>query len=274
MFSLSKSFTSTAVGLAISEGKLSLDDPVLKFFPDEAPANPSKNLLSMRVRDLLQDGDRAPGRGPEWFPIRRKGGPGPRLPRASGAGYSGHAFRLQHCGDLHAVGHRPEGDRPDRAGLPWAAAVRTARASETPSGTRAPRGFHSAGIGLHLRTEDIACFGQLYLQKGQWQGKQLIPADWVQAATSLQIANGSDPDERLEPGILLPVLALPARGLPGRRRIRPVLHRDARVRHGRRDHERDGRPAGGPEPRLGQDPSRARSIRAAGGCRGRCQACC
>ena len=36
MFSLSKSFTSTAVGLAISEGKLSLDDPVLKFFPEDA----------------------------------------------------------------------------------------------------------------------------------------------------------------------------------------------------------------------------------------------
>src|SRR5580704_9944928 len=37
MYSLSKSFTSTAVGLAIAEGKLSLSDQVLKFFPDEAP---------------------------------------------------------------------------------------------------------------------------------------------------------------------------------------------------------------------------------------------
>src|SRR5262249_37043121 len=38
LFSLSKSFTSTAVGLAVGEGKLSVDDPVLQFFPDEAPA--------------------------------------------------------------------------------------------------------------------------------------------------------------------------------------------------------------------------------------------
>jgi CubicO group peptidase (beta-lactamase class C family) len=53
MFSLSKSFTSTAVGLVIEEGKLSLDDEVLKFFPEEAPAEPSKNLKAMRVRDLL-----------------------------------------------------------------------------------------------------------------------------------------------------------------------------------------------------------------------------
>src|SRR5258705_468329 len=54
LYSLSKSFTSTAVGLAAAEGKLSIDDPVLKFFPDEAPAEPSANLKSMRVRDLLR----------------------------------------------------------------------------------------------------------------------------------------------------------------------------------------------------------------------------
>jgi CubicO group peptidase (beta-lactamase class C family) len=54
LYSLSKSFTSTAVGLAVAEGKLNLDDPVLKFFPDEAPADPSANLRAMRVRDLLR----------------------------------------------------------------------------------------------------------------------------------------------------------------------------------------------------------------------------
>src|SRR6202044_1573442 len=54
LYSLSKSFTSTAVGLAVAEGKLSVDDPVLHFFPDEAPAAPTKNLRSMRVRDLLR----------------------------------------------------------------------------------------------------------------------------------------------------------------------------------------------------------------------------
>ena len=51
--SVTKSFTSTAVGLAIAEGKLNLDDPVLKFFPADAPAEPSDNLKAMKVRDLL-----------------------------------------------------------------------------------------------------------------------------------------------------------------------------------------------------------------------------
>src|SRR5437879_9422961 len=54
LYSLSKSFTSTAVGMAIAEGKLSLDDEVLKYFPDEAPAEPSNNLKAMRVSDLLR----------------------------------------------------------------------------------------------------------------------------------------------------------------------------------------------------------------------------
>ena len=51
--SVSKSFNATAIGLAIEDGKLSLDDPVLKFFPADAPADVSDNLRAMRVRDLL-----------------------------------------------------------------------------------------------------------------------------------------------------------------------------------------------------------------------------
>ncbi|MDL2294876.1 serine hydrolase, partial [Ruminococcaceae bacterium OttesenSCG-928-D13] len=53
VYSISKSFTSTAMGFAIDEGLLALDDTVLSFFPEEAPAEPSKNLRAMRVRDLL-----------------------------------------------------------------------------------------------------------------------------------------------------------------------------------------------------------------------------
>ena len=53
LYSLSKSFTSTPSGWPIAEGKLSLDDEVLTFFPDDAPAEPSDNLKAMRVRDLL-----------------------------------------------------------------------------------------------------------------------------------------------------------------------------------------------------------------------------
>jgi hypothetical protein len=53
LYSLSKSFTSSAIGLAEAEGLLTVDDPVLSFFPDDAPANPSDNLKAMRERHLM-----------------------------------------------------------------------------------------------------------------------------------------------------------------------------------------------------------------------------
>ncbi|MFV0443089.1 MAG: serine hydrolase, partial [Planctomycetaceae bacterium] len=52
------------------------------------------------------------------------------------------------------------------------------------------------GYGLFLKTEDIAKFGQLYLQRGVWNGRQLIPAEWVEQATSWQIDNSQAPSGR------------------------------------------------------------------------------
>ena len=54
LYSLSKSFTSTAIGIARDEGLLSIDDPVISFFPGETPKEPSDNLRAMRIRDLLR----------------------------------------------------------------------------------------------------------------------------------------------------------------------------------------------------------------------------
>src|SRR5262249_60740969 len=47
-----------------------------------------------------------------------------------------------------------------------------------------PQGVSLGAFGLLIRTEDIARFGQLYLRKGMWNGRQLVPAAWVTAATS------------------------------------------------------------------------------------------
>ncbi|HZY79577.1 MAG TPA: serine hydrolase, partial [Cyclobacteriaceae bacterium] len=52
-----------------------------------------------------------------------------------------------------------------------------------------PKGISTGGYGLRVRTEDIAKFGQLYLQKGMWDNKQLIPAEWIAQATSKQVDN-------------------------------------------------------------------------------------
>jgi CubicO group peptidase (beta-lactamase class C family) len=54
------------------------------------------------------------------------------------------------------------------------------------------QGITLGGFGLHICTQDIAKFGQLYLQRGEWSGRQLIPSDWIELATSKQVDNGSN----------------------------------------------------------------------------------
>jgi hypothetical protein len=69
-----------------------------------------------------------------------------------------------------------------------------------PSWETAPKGINTGGWGLRIRTEDIARFGQLYLQQGVWNGKQLIPRAWIAEATAAQTSNGSNPESDWEQG--------------------------------------------------------------------------
>ena len=71
---------------------------------------------------------------------------------------------------------------------------------EHPTWETSPQGITTGGYGLSIRTEDIARFGQLYLQKGKWQGKQLVPESWVEAATRLETSNGSNPQSDWDQG--------------------------------------------------------------------------
>jgi CubicO group peptidase (beta-lactamase class C family) len=199
MYSLSKSFTSTAVGLAISEGKFTLNDPVLKFFPDLAPAEPSKNLQEMRVRDLLRmntgqhdpdlqsvpvfDTD-SPTKGFLSIPVAHK--PGTHFLYNTPATYMLSAIVTKTTGMTVLDYLKPRLFEP--LGI------------ENPEWPSSKEGVTVGGFGLSIRTEDIARFGQLYLQKGQWQGKQLVPAAWVEAATALQTATGSSPTSDWDQG--------------------------------------------------------------------------
>ena len=49
----------------------------------------------------------------------------------------------------------------------------------TPDWDVSAQGYNHGASGLHLRTEEIAKFGQLLLQRGEWQGRRLVPADWI-----------------------------------------------------------------------------------------------
>ncbi len=199
MFSLSKSFTSTAVGLAIAEGKFTVDDPVLKFFTDEAPAQPSANLRAMRVRDLLTmatghhsadlqgfsyNGEESVVKKFLALPVAHK--PGTFFVYNTAATYMLSAIVQKTTGQALIDYLRP------RLFEPLGIANPTWEASK--------QGVSMGGFGLSIRTEDIARFGQLYLQKGHWQGKQLVPAAWVESATSRWMSNGSNPASDWEQG--------------------------------------------------------------------------
>lgn len=188
LWSLSKSFTSTAVGLAIAEGKLSLDDEVVKFFPDKAPEQPSKNLSQMRLRDLLrmatghETEPKMPADG-DWVkaflahPVPFK--PGTHFRYNTPATFMQSAMVQKATGQTVLEYLKPRLFDPlGISGHEWGAN---------------PQGITLGGYGLAARTEDIAKFGQLYLQKGQWNGKQLVPAAWVEQATARQTSNGSNP---------------------------------------------------------------------------------
>jgi CubicO group peptidase (beta-lactamase class C family) len=196
LYSLSKSFTSTAVGLACAEGKLSLDDEVLKYFPEDAPPEPSANLRSMRVRDLLRmnTGHQteaqlfrpAPGSEAQNDPWTKKFfahpvpfKPGTHFLYNSPATYMLSAIVQKVTGMTVLDYLRPR--LFDPLGF------------ENPTWVASPQGISAGAYGLMARTEEIASFGQLYLRKGMWRGRQLIPAAWVEEATSLQTSNGSSP---------------------------------------------------------------------------------
>ncbi len=184
---------------------------------------PSANLAAMRVRHLLSmsTGHDEDTTERIWSRSRTATGRG-RFWRWPVAHTAGHPFPLQHRRHLHAVGHHPESDRADAARLSARRACLSRWASRAPRGKPDPRGINTGGLGLNIKTEDIARFGQLYLQKGMWQGKRLLPEAWVDEASRNAGGQRRRAQTRLAAGLRLSVLALPAQRLPRRWRVRPV----------------------------------------------------
>ena len=205
MFSLSKSFTSTAVGMAIAEGKLSFDDPVLSFFRKDAPANPSANLKAMRVRDLLimSSGQDSNTVAHLDMAMRDAAASGENMIKSFLAApvecKPGTLFVYNTPGTylLSAIVQKVTGQTvfdylKPRLFEPLGIKAATWDAS--------PQRISWGGVGLNIRTEDIARFGLLYLHKGEWNGKQLLPASWVETATIRQTSNGSEPTSDWDQG--------------------------------------------------------------------------
>ena len=191
LYSLSKSFASTAVGLAVHEGLLTVDDPVADHFPEDAPKKPSAHLAAMRVRHLLsmstghaEDATGAtmrsrthPYRAFLRIPVAHE--PGTHFVYNSAATFMLATIVQRLTGQTLVDYLTPRLFGP--LGI------------EPPVWDSDPNGVNFGGWGLYLRAMDIAKFGQLYLQRGKWGRSQLIPRDWIAEATRTLVDNGSNP---------------------------------------------------------------------------------
>ncbi len=184
LFSASKTFTATAVGFAVSENRLKLTDKVVSFFPYSLPDTIGPLMREMTVQNLLtmaagQDPEpRSFGNNGDWIKsfidTEPKHKPGSVFMYNNMATFMLSAIVQQVTGQPIFDYLQPRLFKPlDIRGIDW---------------DLNPQGINLGMIGLRLRTEDLAKFGQLLMQQGVWNGKQLIPKAWVQEALSFKIS--------------------------------------------------------------------------------------
>jgi len=196
MYSVSKSFTSTAVGFAVTEGLFSVTDKVVSFFPEFVPADASPYLKEMTVENLLcmatgqssESVDKIRIRPFNWVkafleaPIENQ--PGTKFLYNSMATYMLSAIVQKVTGEKIFDYLKPRLFDPlSIQGIDWETDL---------------MGINTGGWGLRLKTEDMAKFAQLLLQKGKWEGKQVVPQKWLEEATTFKIDQRPDlsPEEK------------------------------------------------------------------------------
>jgi CubicO group peptidase (beta-lactamase class C family) len=200
LYSLSKSFTSTALGLALEEGLFGLDDTVVSHFPEFADEITDRRSRSITLRHLacMASGhnremwQEATALDPE-HPVRGFLMVPPDETPGSLFAYSQPCTYTLACVIQRAAGTtlsqylRPRLFDPlgiDEVG--W---------QTWPAG-----GPEQGFSGLFARTEDVAKLGLLYLQRGRWGETQLIPESWVAQATRRQVGTPNEGSENWSQG--------------------------------------------------------------------------
>lgn len=187
LYSCSKSFVSCAVGLLIEQGLLHLDDKAVDFFPDKAPANPHPWLAMMTVRDLLcmttcyTYGASYKPTDPDWEETFFHS----EISHIPGTVYS---YCTTATTMLCMIIKRVSGKeftevlRPifDEIGI-----------SEELYCIETPCGHEWGGSGVMATTREFAKFANLCMHYGEYNGKQLLPRDYMMEATSVQVDNGA-----------------------------------------------------------------------------------
>ncbi len=199
--SLSKSFASCAVGIAINEGLLSLDDKVIDFFTSNLPGQLDDRIRQLTVHHLLTmahgradsimlSPQRAKITEPDWvryflgYPLDWT--PGTQFVYDTGATYMLSAILQEITGEAlrdYTI---------DRLFNPLGI--------DNPRWDTCPLGRSLGGAGLYITLSEISRFGNMLLNNGLWEGKQVVPQDYLADATRKQIETGdggAGPDWRL-----------------------------------------------------------------------------
>ena len=195
IFSSTKSFTSTLIGMALARGDISsLDQRVIDFFPDRTIANLDDYKRAMTLDDLLTMSSGFDWRGgmlenpsldewtsqPDWvqamldWPVIHE--PGTRFTYNSGGSHLLSAIFQQ------ATGQTAEAFAAENLFAPLGITDWYWNAD--------PQGVSTGGWGLWLAPRDMAKFGYLFLNGGAWDGQQIVPAAWVETATTQHIHAG------------------------------------------------------------------------------------
>ncbi len=199
MYSSSKTFTSMAVGLLASTGEISLDDRVVEYFPEYNPESAAwmgdevdRRVLDATIEDLLrmsspynatsyrmsidQDWVDTFFNTPTWLERFLKE-PGETWYYDTSASYI-----------LGVIVERVTGD--DFLTYLINNAMYKTNFSPNAWCVKAPEGNAWGGSGVQCTTRDLARLALVALNGGKWYGEQVLPADYIAAATSWQISNG------------------------------------------------------------------------------------
>lgn len=183
-YSLSKSFTSTCVGIAAAAGLLSVDDPIVSFFPEEYWEHAGPRARSLTVRHLLSMAtgheEDTIARVDQADPVRSflalepETVPGTLFTYNNGATLTLSALvsavtgqRLLDFAGEHLLGHLG------------------AKAAVWDSAGMIDAGYS----GLHVNTDTITRLGLTYLDSGSFQGTRIVPTSWVREASAVQVLN-------------------------------------------------------------------------------------
>lgn len=190
MHSVTKSFTSMAVGLAIEDGKLNLTDRVIDFFP-EFENSAANGIEAMQIRHLLTmtSGHACGISGGSWRKLKTSWvedflkqpivyAPGEIFIYDSACSYMLSAIVQR------ALGRTVHDYLTDRVFTPL-------QMSPDIAWDKSPEGVNSGGNGLTCRTSDLLKLGILHLQHGTWNGDQILPENWAKAATGMQLRDVS-----------------------------------------------------------------------------------